>query len=286
MPKSEEGFPPKGHVINYLCNYEKRYEFPIKRPVLVENLEKESGTFHLKTSAGGFSAKAVISATGTWKTPLIPKIKGIEIFKGKQLHSAHYRNPNGLKDKNVLIVGEGNSGAQILAEVSKLTNTGWAVLKDPEYLPDKVDGRELFNIATAKYKAEKEGKKFNPEKYNLGKIVMVPSVKEARKRGVLESRGSFKEFFEDGVIWGDGTKEKFDVVIWCTGFHYTTNHLNNIVKPDSKGKIKTQGTKAKHTNGLWLVGDGGWTGYASATLIGVGRSARTTIKEISDFLEE
>ncbi len=276
MPKTEDGFPPKDHVINYLCKYEERYAFPIKRPVIVENIEKESDVFQIKTSAGDFSAKTVISATGTWKPPFIPRVKGIDIFRGKQLHSAHYRNPDDFKNKNVLIVGEGNSGAQILAEVSKVANTSWATVKDPEYLPDDVDGRVLFDVATAKYKAEKEGKKFNPKDYNLGNIVMVPIVKEARERGVLKTKGSFKEFTEDGVIWEDGSKEEFDAVIWCTGFHYAMSHLKNIADLDAKGK---------NTPGLWLVGYGGWTGYASATLIGVGRSARATIKEITEFLK-
>ncbi|APS39571.1 ArsO family NAD(P)H-dependent flavin-containing monooxygenase [Salegentibacter sp. T436] len=286
MPKNEDGFPPKDHVINYLCKYEERYDFPVKRPVKVENVEKESGVFKLKTSAGDFSAKTVISATGTWKAPFIPKVKGIDIFRGKQIHSAQYKNTDKLENKKVLIVGEGNSGAQILAEVSKVTNTSWATLKDPEYLPDDVDGRVLFNVATAKYKAEKEGKKFDPAAYNLGNIVMVPTVKEARERGVLKTKGSFTEFTENGVIWENGTKEDFDLIIWCTGFHYATDHLNNIVEPDAKGKIKTEGTRAKNTNGLWLVGYGGWTGYASATLIGVGRSARATIKEITEYLKD
>ncbi|WP_037321568.1 ArsO family NAD(P)H-dependent flavin-containing monooxygenase [Salegentibacter sp. Hel_I_6] len=286
MPKNEDGFPPKDHVINYLCKYEERYEFPVKRPVKVENIIKESGIFKIKTSTGDFSAKTVISATGTWKAPFIPKIKGIDIFLGKQIHSAHYKNTDELKNKNVLIVGEGNSGAQILAEISKVANTSWATLKDPEYLPDDVDGRVIFNVATAKYKAEKEGKKFNPEAYNLGNIVMVPTVKEARERGVLKTKGSFTELTESGVKWKDGTKEDFDFIIWCTGFHYATNHLENIVKIDDRGKVKTKGTKAQNSPGLWLVGYGGWTGYASATLIGVGRSARATVKEITEYLKE
>lgn len=286
MPKTEDGFPSKDHVINYLCKYEERYDFPVKRPVSVTSVEKDAGSFKIKTSARDFSAKTVISATGTWKAPFISKIKGIDIFRGKQIHSADYRNPNELKDKNVLIIGEGNSGAQILAEVSKVANTSWATLKDPEYLPDDVDGRVLFNVATAKYKAEKEGKKFDPAKYDIGNIVMVPPVKEARERGVLKSKGSFKELTETGVVWEDGTTEEFDVVIWCTGFHFATNHLENLVEIDEKGKVKTKGTKAENTPGLWLVGYGGWTGYASATLIGVGRSARATVKEISEFLEE
>ena len=285
MPKAKDKFPDKNHVINYLCAYEERYDFPIKRPVNVTNVEKESGVFRLKSSEGEFFSKSVISATGTWNAPYIPKIEGMETFRGKQIHSSQYRNTDKLEHKKVLVVGEGNSGAQILAEVSKVAHTSWATLKEPEFLPDDVDGSVLFNVATAKYKAEKEGREFNPKNYNLGDIVMLPAVKQARERGVLVSKGRLSGFTQDGVIWEDGTQQVFDIIIWCTGFHYATNHLKNIAHFDGKGKIKTEGTKAKQTEGLWLVGYGRWTGYASATLIGVGRSARATVKELTENLK-
>ena len=58
----------------------------------------------------------------------------------------------------VLIVGGGNSAAQILAEVSKVAETTWVTLEEPEFLPDEVDGRVLFERATEKYKARQEGR--------------------------------------------------------------------------------------------------------------------------------
>src|SRR5690606_6918072 len=82
MPPTMDGFPTKHHVIDYLCKYEERYKFPVKRPVSVKEVNKEASLFKLSTSAGKFSAKAVISATGTWKTLFIPKVKGIEKFLG------------------------------------------------------------------------------------------------------------------------------------------------------------------------------------------------------------
>ncbi|MEO7992043.1 MAG: hypothetical protein ABI663_21000 [Chryseolinea sp.] len=55
----------------------------------------------------------------------------------------------------------------------------------------------------------------------------------------------------------------------------------NVIAED--GKVETEGTKSKVT-GLWLVGYGNWTGFASATLIGVGRSAKATVDQISQYL--
>lgn len=284
MPQSEGEFPSREEVISYLCEYEKRYKLPVKRPVKVLEVSRDGKLFTTKTTGGIYRSKTVISATGTFGKPFIPDVPGRECFKGEQLHSSEYKRPDDLQGKKVLIVGEGNSGAQILAEVSKVTQTTWATRKEPEYLPDDVDGRVLFDVASAKYYAEQKGENFDASKYNLGNIVMVPSVKEARERDVLHSKGTFRKMYEEGVVWEDGTEEKFDVIIWCTGFNYATDHLKPVAKTDERGKIKTEGTRAVDVPGLWLVGYGGWTGFASATLIGVGRSAKKTVTEISNYL--
>lgn len=286
MPKSENEFPTREEVIDYLCQYEKRYKLPIERAVEVKDVEKEADYFKIITNESTFYSKTIISATGTWGKPFIPAISGKDKFKGKQVHSANYQRPEDFAGQKVLIVGEGNSGAQILAEVSKVAETVWATRKTPEFLPDDVDGRVLFDQASAKYYAEKKGEKFDVSKNNLGNIVMVPSVKEARIRDVLHSKGQFKAFTESGVIWENGEEESFDAVIWCTGFGFATDHLKNIVSTDERGKIKTKRTRSVEEENLWLVGFGGWTGFASATLIGVGRSARATIKEIKDHFVE
>lgn len=286
MPKSKNLFPLKQEVIDYLCQYEKRYELPIERSVTVENITSENKVFKVYTKKGIYFSKAIIAAAGTWNNPFIPKIKGIDTFKGIQIHSAHYKNAEQFRNLNVLVVGEGNSGAQIVAEVSKVTSVKWSTRKPPQYLPDEVDGFYLFNVASAKYNAEKEGKPFNAANYDLGNIVMVPPVQEARSRGVLTSSGSFEKIYENGVIWSDGSKEDFDAIIWCTGFGYATSFLKNIVSTDERGIIKTEESKATELSGLWLAGYGSWTGYASATLIGINRNAKQTCNEITDYLQK
>ncbi|WP_417887899.1 ArsO family NAD(P)H-dependent flavin-containing monooxygenase [Zunongwangia sp.] len=285
MPTKKNEYPTKKEVISYLCQYENRYSLPIKRTVNIKNVNYRDQLFELEANNGEiYKAKTIIAATGTQSSPYIPKIKGKEIFKGQQLHSSSYKNPNIYKDKSVLVVGEGNSAAQILAQVSKVTSVFWAVKNKPAFLPANVDGKDLFDQATAKYKAKKEGKEYNSKNYNLNSIVMVPNVKEAYERNVYKEYNTIAGFSENHVIWQDGTSTKIDVVIWATGFNFTTNYLRNLVSVNPNGKIETIGTSAKQQSGLWLVGFGQWTGYASATLIGVGRSARKTIKEIQDFL--
>lgn len=285
MPKSDHPFPTRAEVIDYLCRYEQRYEVPVHRPVEVSQVYQENGLFQLDTSEGVFQSRAVISATGTWGKPFIPEVPGRGQFEGIQLHSAIYQNAEPFAGKKVLIVGEGNSGAQILAEVSKVAKTAWAGRRIPQFLPDDVDGRVLFNVASAKYYAEQKGEHFDAQKFGLGNIVMVPSVKEARSRGVLNTAGQLQSIYETGVVWETGEREDFDAIIWCTGFGYATGHLRELGQQDERGRIPTKGTRATEVPGLWLVGYGSWTGFASATVIGVGRSARQTVKQVVDFLE-
>jgi putative flavoprotein involved in K+ transport len=284
MPKSEQQFPSKQLVLDYLRAYQDRYQIHIQHGTKVTGVKKKNGIFIVSSRQGEYQSKTVISATGTFQNPFIPDIPGKHLFKGQQLHSSQYRNALSFEGKSVLIVGGGNSGAQILAEVSQVAATVWATAKTPQFLPDDVDGRVLFDVASAKYHAMKEGKEFSAAQYNIGNIVMVPPVKQARERGVLKSQETFKEFYEDGVIWPDGSSQPFDVVIWCTGFGFATGHLKELGIMHKDGKVDCEGTKALKVSGVWLVGYGSFTGFASATLIGVGRSARQTVNEIIEYL--
>ena len=117
MPASEYKFPLRSEVIDYLCRYEQRYSIPVKRSVKVERVTKENSFFSIETDTGSYSAKTIISATGTHGHPIIPDVPGRAAFKGIQLHSSQYKNPQPYTGRKVLVVGEGNSGAQLVAEL-------------------------------------------------------------------------------------------------------------------------------------------------------------------------
>ncbi len=73
-------------------------------------------------------------------------------------------------------------------------------------------------------------------------------------------------------------------MIWCTGFKPALGHLVRLGVVTEGGRVEVTGTRAVNEPGLWLVGYGEWTGSASATLIGVTRTARSTAAEIEQFL--
>jgi putative flavoprotein involved in K+ transport len=282
MTGGSDYYPTRDVAIEYLKYYESKYNLPVRRSEKVLAVSRAGGGFQVKTSKAVYHAKAVVSATGTFNNPYLPDIAGREKFEGLIIHSSQYQSPEQFVGKRVAIVGEGNSGAQILAEVSRVTGTLWITQKEPRFLPDHIDGRYLFDAATQLYEAQKSGKPFKPP--SLGDIVMVDAVKEARTRKVLKSVRPFSTFTTDGLLWSDGTEEKIDVVIFCTGFRLSLPHLLPLNAFNEEGKIDTEGTRAKAVEGLWLVGYGNWTGFASATLVGVGRSAKKTTEEIQAFI--
>lgn len=284
MPPVTEGNPDRDHVVSYLEQYEARYGFPIVRPVSITAVERTARGLRVRSKDRNWEARAVISATGTWSKPNVPAYPGIELFQGQQIHSVQYQLPEAFQGKRVLVVGGGNSGAQIYAELSEIADATWVTTKEPAFLPDDVDGRVLFERATERLKAQQEGRVIDAQVGGLGDIVMVPSVVRARERGALRAVRPFTSFTSDGVVWPNGEKTQVDVVVWCTGFRPALDHLKALDVLDDYGRVEVDGGRSIREPRLWLVGYGDWTGLASATLIGVTRTARSTVNEVVEHL--
>ena len=278
MPGGVDEYPSRDDALAYLREYERRYEVRVRRPVHVETVRRDGPELVVSSAGEEWRTEAVMSATGTWANPHTPSYPGRDQFRGLQLHSAHYRSADAFAGKRVLVVGGGNSGAQILAEVSKVAEVTWVTLHPPGFLPDEVDGRYLFDQATARYRALQEGRP-PPPVHGLGDIVMVDTVRDARDRGVLHAEPPFASFTEHGIVWPDGRSREVDAVIWCTGFRPALAHLAPLGVVDGTGRVEVKGTRSVIEPALWLVGYGEWTGYASATLIAVGRSAKAAVEE-------
>ena len=285
---TDGGYPPRQHVVDYLARYEERYELSVLRPHRVDTVSREDddpgGRLLLRSGAHTFRARRVVSTTGTWERPFWPAYPGMRVFAGRQLHAADYVRPEDFAGRRVVVVGGGNSAAQILAEVSTVTRTTWVTLRPPRFLPDDVDGRDLFAAATARLQALREGRTHDGVG-GLGDIVMVPGVRSARERGALSARPMFRRLTGTGVEWAGGERLDADAVIWCTGFRPALGHLAPLALARTGGRVATTGdagTRALSEPRLSLVGYGDWTGPASATLIGVSRSARDTVAGIVD----
>ncbi|CCK29099.1 monooxygenase [Streptomyces davaonensis JCM 4913] len=283
-PQISRTCPDAQHVVEYLADYEKRYELPVERPVRVHGVHRDGRFLRVESDSGMWRARAVISATGTWWRPFLPAAPGRADFEGRQLHTVGYGSPRDFTGRRVIVVGGGNSGAQIAADLAYDTELTWVTRRPPRYLADDIDGRALFDAATARRRALDAGRTDTGGVASLGDIVAVPPVREARDRGLLKASPMFSRLTRDGVEWADGTRAEADAIIWCTGFRPSLFHLAPLQLRGRRGHIATIGTRTVDEPRLHLLGYGDWTGPASATLIGVGRPAREAAREISALL--
>ncbi|MEU2562327.1 ArsO family NAD(P)H-dependent flavin-containing monooxygenase [Streptomyces longispororuber] len=279
-------YPDAGHVVEYLTDYEKRYDLPVQHGTRVEAVRRDGERLLAETDSGTWRARAVISATGTWSRPFLPAVPGRDLFGGRQLHAVNYRRPADFDGQRVIVVGGGNSGAQIAADLA-LDGRGevtWVTRRPPRFLADDIDGRALFDVATARRRALEEGRSDTGGVASLGDIVAVPPVRAARDAGILAAKPMFRRLTADGVRWDDGTHSGADAIVWCTGFRPALAPLAPLGLRGPRGHIPTDGTRALGEPRLHLLGYGDWTGPASATLIGVGRPARDAARAIARLL--
>ncbi len=288
MPGSADDYPPAAHVVDYLTAYEARYGLAVRHGERVTRVRRAdgdpAGRLVVDTTTGSWAARAVVTATGTWGRPFLPSYAGAASFGGRIVHSAAYRGPEDWRGLRVAVVGGGNTAAQLLAEVSLVADTTWVTLRTPRLLPDDVDGRVLFDVATARRRALDAGETDPGGVAGLGDVVMVESVRAARDRGALVAVPMFERLTPAGAVWADGTERELDVVLSCTGFRPDLEVLAGLRLARVDGHVATAGTRARDEPRLHLVGYGDWTGPASATLIGVGRTARDAVAEIMALL--
>ncbi|WP_030694004.1 ArsO family NAD(P)H-dependent flavin-containing monooxygenase [Streptomyces globisporus] len=283
-PQPGETYPDAAHVVSYLTDYEQRYGLPVHRPVRVTGVHRDGELLRVETDSGTWRTGAVISATGTWSRPFVPAVPGRTEFRGLQLHTVEYRGPRDVAGQKVIVVGGGNSGAQIAADLAYDAHLTWVTLREPRYLADDIDGRALFDHATARRRALDEGRTDTGGVASLGDVVAVPPVRAARDAGLLKAQPMFTRLTASGVEWSDGMTGDADAIIWCTGFRPALSHLAPLGLRGPRGHIPTTGTRAVGEPRLHLLGYGDWTGPASATLIGVGRPAREAARQIADLL--
>ncbi|NXY93053.1 NAD(P)/FAD-dependent oxidoreductase [Streptomyces sp. BR123] len=278
-------YPDAQHVVDYLADYEKRYDLPVQRGVPVEAVHRDGACLRVVTDGGDWQARAVVSATGTWTRPFLPAVPGRREYTGRQLHTVQYRSPAEFAGQRVVVVGGGNSGAQIAADLAHAgIDPTWVTRRPPRYLADDIDGRALFDHATARRRALDAGRTDTGGVASLGDIVAVPPVRAARDAGILTAKPMFSRLTVSGVEWTDGTAAAVDTIIWCTGFRPALAPFAALRLRGTRGHIATTGTRAVDEPRLHFLGYGDWTGPASATLIGVGRPARDAAREIAELL--
>lgn len=268
-------------VPKYFNTYEQEFDLPVYRPVKVMAVCDRGDRLKVETDGPHFSARGIINATGTWESPHLPQYPGKDRFKGRQLHTKDYQTADEFKEQHVIIVGGGISAIQLLDEISQVTITTWVTRRPPDFREGpftREDGREAVSIVEERVRnGEPPG-----SVVSLTGLPVTPEIEAMRKRGVLKRRPMFSEITETGVLWPDGTTLRADVILWCTGFRSSLDHLAPLMLREDDGGITMTGrlaTQLKKDPRIHLVGYG-----PSASTIGANRAGGAAAKELMKYL--
>jgi thioredoxin reductase len=277
VPDQAETVEAAVAVPRYFAEYEKRFALPVYRPVTVKVVCERAGRFRIETDRETFSARGIINATGTWETPYVPDYPGRELFRGRQLHTHDYRTAEEFRGQHVLVVGGGISAIQLLDEISKITTTTWVTRTPPRWREGPFNqeaGRAAVKLVEDRVRA---GLPPNAVVSVTG-LPVNERTEAMRARGVLNRQPMFEAITDEGVRWADGRTLKVDVILWCTGFRSSLDHLAPLLLREVSGGIKMTGrlaTQVAKEPCVHLVGYG-----PSASTIGANRAGAAAVSEL------
>ncbi|NYH77464.1 cation diffusion facilitator CzcD-associated flavoprotein CzcO [Actinopolyspora biskrensis] len=152
IPRSYGRWVARDDMVRYLEEYAHRNALDIRLNTPVEHVRRNGSGWQLGTPEGPLAASAVVIATGLNRTPHLPDWPGAETFPGSLVHSARYQNPAPYEGHSVLVVGAGNSGAEIAVALARngAHRVWWSVRTPPNIIPPAADRWQRMGILVDK----------------------------------------------------------------------------------------------------------------------------------------
>jgi len=278
FPASKNYFPSKDEVANYLEKYALQYKLPIRHNVNVESLKQIEQGFQISDGNATFTARNVIVASGPYQLPYTPSFANQLDPKIFQIHSSAYFNPNQIPSKSVLVVGAGNSGAEIALELAKTGKQIWLSGRDVGKVPANsplgklFDGRLIWWLMTHLLTLDTPiGKKMQADVAHHGTPLGRIQRREISDAGInltarMSGIQSGKPQLEDGRIL------TVEGVIWATGFQPDFRWISMPIFDGGGYPVQSRGV-VQGVPGLYFVGLPFQTGLSSSLLGGVGKDA-------------
>jgi putative flavoprotein involved in K+ transport len=222
FPGEPYTLPVKDNVAKYLQAYVAHFALPVRLNTRVSSLVTDGGRFVVTTDGETFAARSVIVSTGAYHRAYIPPFASALSPSLVQLHSSEYRNPGALPPGSVLVVGAGNSGAQIALELAESGRPTWLSGRDTGSIPRRVLGRDVYDWlwwTVMRPSVESwAGRRLMGNGLFAGdplvgfsrRALMIPTLTSVG-RTVGVSNGHPR--LEDGRVLED-----VRAVVWCTGF--------------------------------------------------------------------
>lgn len=285
-PTTGWGFATKDELADFLESYAARFALPIRHGTRVDRLTHDGQRFIATTADAQFAADNVVVAMSSWQEPKVPSFASELDGSITQMHVASYKNPDQLRDGGVLVVGAGNSGAEVAMELSASRRV---LLSGPStgalpFRPESVVGRILMPfvglVVLHRVLSVRTpmGRRARPKLLAKGEPLVRTKPRDLARAGVERVPRTV------GVDHGyprleDGRIVEVDNVIWCTGFGSGLGWIDLPGFEDDR--IVHERGVVEGQPGLFLVGAKYLYAPTSSSLLGVGRDAAYVVDRIA-----
>lgn len=287
FPAPSHTFPTKDEMADYLESYAARFHLPVELGVRVDRLYREDGRFIVMSGDRRLESDNVVVAMSSFQKPHVPPFAP-QLAPGiVQFHSMDYRNPSQLRPGGVLIVGSGNSGAEIAMDVAHSHPT-WMSGRDTGHIPFRIDGiaSQIASPLFFRFVAHRVltthtpiGRKARAQLVHHGDMLIRVKPKDLTAAGV--QRVPKIVGVRDGLpLLEDGRVLDVTNVIWCTGFDPSFSWIDLPVFHDGE-PTQERGVVAS-TPGLYFVGLKFLYAVSSTQIHGVERDARYVVERIAE----
>lgn len=279
-PVPAGAFPTKDEMADYLAAYAKRFDLPVLTGMRVTRVSREGNRYLVNAGDVRFTADNVVVAMATFQKPMVPSFSTDLDPSIVQLHSSEYRNLSQLRPGGVLLVGAGNSGAEIALEMANSGREAWLSGRDVGRIPFRfaTTPRNLLTRVMLRFVFHRLmttdtplGRKVRPKlaTHAAPLIRATPDVlasagvkRVARMAGARAGR----PVLEDGKVIDAAN------VIWCTGYHPGFAWIDLPVF-EADGLPRHRRGVADNEPGLYFVGLNFLYAMSSTMVHGVGRDA-------------
>jgi len=284
FPARPTHLPDKDEVGDYLERYAARFDLPVRLDTRVDTLGWDGERYVLRTGRSTIEADNVVVATGPFQQPYIPAVAS-RIAPGiRQLHSSEYVGPLELPEGQALVVGAGNSGAQIALELARFRKVALAG-RNTGHLPRRLLGRDVFDwiwpLMTRFSLDTRVGRRLRGRMRGGDALIGIPE-HELAKAGVVRVGRLIDE--RGGLPLCGGEVVEPSVIVWSTGFRPDYGWINLPVI-DADGYPRHRRGVATDVPGLYFLGLRFQHRMNSSLIGGVGADAAFIAEQVAQRCE-
>jgi putative flavoprotein involved in K+ transport len=226
FPAPPQSFPTKDEMADYLETYAKHFDLPVRTNVKVDRVWRDGTRYIVDAGDSHFEADHVVVAMATYQAPRVPEFARALDPAIVQLHSSEYKNPGQLRPGDALIVGAGNSGADIAVDVVRSHRT-WLSGRHPGHIPFRIDSRFawfalpfIFRVIFHRILTIDTpiGRRARPAILSKGGPLIRVKPQDLADAGV-QRVARVADVRNGKPVLADGRTLDVSNVIWCTGFH-------------------------------------------------------------------